>query len=607
MSLAQDVIDLLTRAISDRVPWDKHWLDIANYALPDVAPYNAMFQMQTAASTAAAINSVVSAPVAAERSRAVYDQTSLWAVARGTAGFMGLVTPKSEKWHGAQIKDVFGGKPSEEEIRWLERLRDYQHNYRADPQTGFWVAHKAAMRSVWGLGTAVLYVEEAATRDPATPITYQLVPLTENFLSTSFTGVVNGNIRWFQRSARQCVERWGNRCSTKVQDMAESIQNRDRLVDIIHCTMPRAEAQARKSNKVAGDNARYDDLPGNRGSEFAAYFVELETKHLIGEGGYFTFPFVVHHWDRQTASPYSEGPISLALAEIKSLNLLAKAALRSASQAVDPPMAFINDPGVRLDLNAGGRNPGLINAEGKPLAVPLVTAPRPDFAQTVIETKRQQLDKLLYTNLWQDILDPGMTATEAMIRDQQRGELIGPAGQSVQFGLSVMFEREVDILTRRGAFAPDSPLASPKSLYGRDIGVRFTSPLDRLQRAAEFIGMQRLVEFALTIAPAKPEVLERLDIDEMIEIAQEILAAPRRTLVPREKAEEMRQTLAQLQQAQTALQMTDAAGKAGSSAAQGANDVAASGGVQALLQNLTGAAQQAQRPGPISSAIGAAA
>src|SRR5690606_25557713 len=141
-----------------------------------------------------------------------------------------------------------------------------------------------------------------------------------------------------------------------------------------------------------------------------------------------------------------------------------------------------------------------------------------------------------YLNLWQIIIqDRTETATEALIRAQEKGELLGPVGISLNEGLSHMTDREVAILGRKRAFDDDSPLAMPDSMADADVAPVFTSPLDRLRRMGEMVGMSRLVEFAMLLAGGNPEqgakIMARFDVDEMLEKAQSILGAPASSLV----------------------------------------------------------------------------
>lgn len=567
------ILDRFTVLANDRLPWESHWLEVAKYAIPDID----RFDTTLSSGRTAAINAM-SEPVAPGRSVEIYDQTAAWAVDRGTAGFMSLVTPMSEKWHGIKIADPFRPEPTDEEQRWLDALRDYLHTMRQNPQTGFWVAHKAAIRGIWGLGTSVLYLEEATKRGPSGPLSYRHIPLGECYLSCNFEGMVDTNYRLFTLAARQAVEKFGkDKVSAKTLELASDPKKMDQKVEIIHAVEPR---------KDGSDTGLVSE------SRWRSVYIERGEKHLIGESGFFSFPYVVHHWNRNSQLAYSEGPLALAIADIKSLNLLSKHSLSAAQLSVRPAYATIDDGINRVNLNSSAINPGLMSKDGKMLIAPINGGQRPDFAESILNIKREQLKETLYVNVWQILIsNPNMTATEAMIRANEKGDLLGPAGASIQVGLSHMIDREIEILTRMGAFERGAALEAPPSLAGRNIGVRFSSPLDRMQMASELQGAQRVVEMAGMLAQVgKPEALERLDTDEILDLAQEVLGAPRRIFRPQEDVDASRQQAAQAQQAAMMAQLAEQAGKAGQAVGAGADAVAQSPGVQNALAGMMGAA-----------------
>lgn len=571
MTIVQDLLDRLRALQNDRMPWESFWWDIARYALPDAERFDGMFAGRD---RGAAIDSVVSEPIAARRSREIYDQTSLWAIDRGVAGEMSLITPQSETWHDLAPEDPFMDEPDENGKEWLEYVRDFLFKTRANPASGFWTAHKAATRSKWAFGTGVTFSEEHEKGDVTAPILYRYVPLSECHLGCDFNGVIDTNFRLLRRSARSCMQRWGNKVSAKTMAYAESEKDKDRMVLLLHAVMPRKE----KGSKASG-------LKG--GSDFASYYVEVDNKHLIGDSGYWEFPFHVYHWQRNNPGPYAEGPMAIALADVKSLNMLAKSELQAAQQWVKPPMAVPSDGINRLNLNPGAMNVGATDAQGNLLAKPLFTGQRPDFAQTVLETRRNQVRESLYVNLWQILIqNPQMTATEAMIRANEKGDLLGPVGNAAQVTLSHMVDREISILARMGAFDRGSALQPPEEMEGRSIGVRFTSPLDRLRRGNEAVAIERLWASAGQIAQAQaaggqpPEILDLLDADDSIRQLRDIFGAPASVIKTAAEVQALRKQRAQAAQAMQLAQGAQMGGEAAKSVGDGmqALTAAANGG-----------------------------
>lgn len=576
MSIVTDIMDRFTVLQTQRALWMPHWLDLAKYVLPDAERFDRMF----ATAPAVALDSVALEPVAARRSKEIYDMTSLWAVDRGAAGTQSLVMPQTSTWHDLTTDDPFGAEPSIEEEQFYQRLRDYLFRIRGNPRSGFWPATKAAMRCLWGFGTSVKFVSPRSRpgmpADASAPISYVFVPLSENHLATNFEGVVDTNYRLFTKSARQCVAEWGDACSEKVRKAAASEKDKDKPIQIIHAVYPREE-------RGYGGNT-------NKDAPWASCFIEPDNRHLIGESGYWEFPYVVDHWQKNTQGPYAEGPVSLCIAEVKSLQLLSKTMLRGAQQSVDPPLiAHANTSGVRLDLNPRAVNYGFMSESGSPLAAPILTA-NPQLAETVLTLKREQVETMLYARLWTTIIDSErqQTAYEVSVKRQEQADMIGPVGTSLQSGLSFMIDREIGILQRMGAFDPGSALEPPESLIGRDFGPRFTSPLDRARRIGELQGATQLVTIAFEVAQAFPGALDRIDFDAYISLAADVLGAPAKMLTVEDAVAAIRQQRTAEQADQDALQKAAMIGQAGAAAVQGTEMVKQSPATQEVLKQLAG-------------------
>jgi hypothetical protein len=146
-----------------------------------------------------------------------------------------------------------------------------------------------------------------------------------------------------------------------------------------------------------------------------------------------------------------------------------------------------------------------------------------------------------------------MTATQSLIRANEKGELLGPAGAKIQHAMSRTSDRELSILERKGVYQEGSLLAPPASLAGRAFKTVFTSPLDRLQRNKELIGISQTFEVIRPLAAVDPGVLDNFDGDEIVRLAADISGVPRKALRQRGEVEQMRQ-----QRAEAAARTADA-------------------------------------------------
>ena len=528
MTIVTDILDRADHLAEKRQPWERVWLDTVKYALP----MGERFLAQGPGARRAMIDDFAFGPRAEERGRDIFDATSVWSVDRLTAGLESLTTPSTEKWHGLKPTDPFAPEPSDAAQEWFDRYRDFLFAARYEPRAGFTLANQHAIRSAVALGTGVYLVEEAFERGEGggtgQPFRYRPIPLSECFIATNAQGEPDTLYRRFTMSARQIVQKFGDRAADKVKAAADDPKDRDKQFALVHAVFPRAER--------AGAGAANPD------AAFASVYVDEDHRHLIGESGFFEFPYVVYYWQQDADTGYGESPVMLALAEIKSLNLLSKHTMRAVQQWTNPPLGIPSDGVVkRPNLNPGAINPGVIDEQGRARVQPIVTAQNPTFIQQVLEVKREQLRESLFVNLFQILVqNPGMTATEALIRANEKGELLGPRRRQDP-GRPRAPRRTRDRHPRpQGRVRGGQCACAPQELGGASFGVRFQSPLDRLRRANELIGVQRTYEFAGQIAQFDPSVLDRLDVDRALDLAQEINGAPRAIFRRDEEVAELR-------------------------------------------------------------------
>lgn len=544
--------------------WDAFWRDCMRFALPQDVSYEALL-MQGSISH---VTSAVQQAATAKRTRHLYDQTSLWAVERLTAGLLSLKTPESTQWHGLDIDDPFGYEAGLQEESWFDRLSRYLFKVRANPRSGFWPSHKSALRSVTALGSGFIFLEELFGDSSRLPWRYEFVPLGECFAAVDMSGQL---LRFFRRrslTAEQIAKRWPDTVSAKIREYANDPDRKNRTFAVAHCLGQRDDL-----SRARGVGVRAAPI-------FGAYIL-LEDKHLLGETGYYEMPYIGHHWNHIAGRAFSEGPMALALAEIKSLNEMSRNELISSQQAVRPPLAVHGENFTKINLNAGSVNKGLISGDGRLLAQPIMTHTRPDFAQQVLENRRNSVRELLYLNLWQILIqNPDMTATEALLRSQEKGDLLGPVGISFNHSLSLIVDREIAILGRKGAFEPGAPLEAPDEVVDKDIMPFFTAPLDRMRNLEEVLGAQRTVAGMLEVAAFNPKIMDRLNIDRYADLLRKGNGAPADLFYSDEEVSDSRDQQEQMEQLAQTLEMVQQGGAAAGAIGTGMNSLnSAAGGM----------------------------
>jgi len=107
------------------------------------------------------------------------------------------------------------------------------------------------------------------------------------------------------------------------------------------------------------------------------------------------------------------------------------------------------------------------------------------------------LQNAIKVALFNDLRDPTgpvRSATEIAIEARELAKRIGSAFGRLQTEVLVpILKRVVSILTRRG-------LITPLQLEGRDVDIKFTSPLARAQDSEDLLAVQQAVQFVLSTA-----------------------------------------------------------------------------------------------------------
>lgn len=562
--LGDEIVDRLRDLALRRLGFEAAWQQAADVACPEASDFMSMGQVLGANNAALTID----VPQAARRSAKIYDTTAITAVDRLASGLEALIVPQSEYWHNLDI-ETFKRKPLADDTKvWLEDLREGMFKIRYDADSGWVTAIQTCLRRMVVFGNAFMWIEDATMQGPKRYgdkdefIRYQYMPLNECYVAEDHQGRVDTLIRPYFLTARQAVQRFGDRTPANIKAMAERPGNTEQRFTFIQAILPRRDFKA--------------NVLGIQGAPWSSVHVELESKKVVKESGFWEFPVVDFRWLPEPGRVYAEGPIMRCLADIQSLQLLAKNELAANEQAVNPPLLVAN-AGI---MNRPSNRPGAINLGGmSPNGQKLIEAMLPpgrlDFASQIKMAAQNQVKESLYINLFELLVrSPEMSATQAVIRANEKGELLGPAGSRVQQGLSRLIERELGILVRAGIFDRDSMFYPPESAIragGKRLVPEFRSPIDRLRRTKEAEGTMRTLEIMSPIAQIDNSVVDNFEADTMARGLGEVFGMPTRFLRPQEQVDAIRQQRAQAmaaqQQAQIAQQLA-AASAQGSTAVQ---------------------------------------
>lgn len=532
-SRAIEVIDQHGKLKSDRAVWENHWREVAERILPRQDDFQ-----QTRLTEGE------------KRSQKIFDSTGLLALDRAASAIDSLITPSTQRYHGLGPED--DALEDDHEIKiYLDKVTKFLFRMRYRPLANFASQAHECYVSLMAFGTLGMFADDVL----GIGMRYKSCALAELYIAESHAGIIDLVHREFPLTARAAAQKWGmDKLPDKIKKATEN--NPFQKFDFLHCVKPNGEMDGRKKDY--------------RGMEFSSYYVAIEGKQMLSVGGYRTMPYMVSRHVTAPRETYGRSPAMMVLADIKMVNEIEKTIMRTAHKILEPPLLLHGD-GV---LNAFNTRPGALNfggvdQNGNQLVIPMKTGANLPVTLEMAEQKRKLINDAFYVTLFQILVqNPQMTATEALIRAQEKGQLLAPTvGRQESEFLGALIMRELDVYSAYGVLPP-----MPDKL--RDAGGRlkviYTSPLSRLRRAEDGIAILRTLEGITPLANVKPSVMDTFDEDEMARELGEINGIPARTMRTREMVAEMRAAKQQQEQMAADLQQAEVASNAAKNMGQAA-------------------------------------
>jgi hypothetical protein len=176
----------------------------------------------------------------------------------------------------------------------------------------------------------------------------------------------------------------------------------------------------------------------------------------------------------------------------------------------------------------------------------------------------------------------GITATEVAERHEEKLLMLGPVLERLHNEmLSPMIENTFQMMVEAGIVP-----TPPKELQGMDLNIEFVSTLAQAQRAIGVGSIDRLLGTVGNMAQLKPEVLDKLNADQIVDTYADMLGVDPNMIIGDESVAIIRQQRVEQQQQQQAAQqsmaMADMAAKVGSI------DTAQPNALTDVLQGLQG-------------------
>jgi hypothetical protein len=403
------------------------------------------------------------------------------------------------------------------------------------------VLHSVYME-LGAFGTSAVMMMNDATRT----IHHYHSPVGEFALAADYRGRVNTLYREFEKTVGELVGEFGyENCSDSVRNMHDR-GDLDKWVKIIHAIEPRVDRDPRmKDQKNKPYASVYFELGADAGS-----------KQVLREGGYDEFPVMAPRWSSMAGDVYGTSPGMEGLGDIKQLQHMQ---LRK-SQAIDyqtkPPLQVPSSMRQReIDWRPGGVT--FVDQVGQQNTVSTLFNVGLDINHLVMDMQevRQRIQSVFHADMFLMLANGDttrMTATEVAARNEEKMLMIGPVLERLQNELlKPLVDTTFIKMIEQGNIAPP-----PEELQGVELDVEFVSVLAQAQRSIGVNSVDRYMNSIGMIAQMRPEVLDKIDVDNWADSYGDMLGVDPDLIVPSEEVAVIRQQRAeQAAQEQQMMQM----------------------------------------------------
>ena len=523
---AADIIRTYEQLAGRRGTWEGQWEEIAKRIYPNHSNYFRNRQIQTTKGDA--------------RTEELYDSTAAIALNRFAAILDSLLTPRNQTWHRLLATDPELNKDRQVRL-WYEDVTRLLFKFRYAPKANFASQNQLNYKSLGAFGSGALFIDPLMD-EPG--LRYKNCHLGEVYFMENHQGIIDVVIRHFPMTARQVVQKWG-RDKSPSAIVAAMERDPDKEFFFIHYVAP----------NLKRDPSRADF----RGMPYASYYVSVEHKEIMEQGGYTTFPYATSRYEQAPTEVYGRSPAMEVLPAIKTLNEQKKTILKQGHRAVDP-IILVHDDGIldSFNMRPGSINAGGVSKDGRPL-VHTLPGGNVQAGKELMDDERAVINDTFLVTIFQILVDtPAMTATEVMERTREKGILLAPTiGRQQSERLGPQIERELDILNRLGLLPTMPPILQE---LGADFKVEYDSPLSRAQRAEEAGGLLRTVESTLGVVnvTGDPAPLDHFNWDVIIPELSDINAVPVRWRHDLKTIQDMRSGRAQAAQKQQLIEAAPA-------------------------------------------------
>lgn len=513
----------------ERFGWISHWTDLSDYIVPRRGRFLTHQSQDSNKGD--------------KRNSKIVDPTGTLAARTLASGMMAGITSPARPWFKLQPPDLemmeYGPVRS-----WLDQVQ--QRLMTVFARSNIYNVLPVIYEELGVFGTGAMVVLE----DDEDIIRGYPLTIGEYMIGNSPRLQVDSLYRELQMTVGQVVNQYGlENCTPSTQSLFKQGAV-DKWVNIVHVCEPNDKRLAR--------------TPGARGMAFRSVHFEAGAQEdkFLRVSGYEEFPAMCPRWHVTGTDVYGRSPGMEALPDVKQLQVMAKRKAQAIDKMVNPPMVAPSS----LRQQAASILPGSITyvdiaaAQGGQAAFRPAYEVNPRVQELMIDIQQKQGDvkSAFYADLFLMLANSDrrqITAREIDERHEEKLLMLGPVLERLHDELlDPLIDRTVAIMARKQLL----PIAPPE-LQGVELRVEYISMLAQAQRAVGTSSIRDYATFAIGLAGAKPDVLDKIDFDKMVDNYGMMIGVPSDVIRTDDQVAAIRADKARQAQQQQAMQMAGAA------------------------------------------------
>lgn len=519
------------------------------------------------------------------RNQNIIDTTPTLAVRTLQAGMQSGITNPNRDWFRL-------GVPSRElmedyEVKsWLEMVTKELRTIFL--RSNFYTATNKMYGTVGTFGTAGIFMEE----DRDSVVHFHNLPLGSFSLSVNSKGQVDTMMREFMMTVRQIVDTFGRdpvtnkvewkNISRHVKDLWEAGHS-EAWIQVVHAVLPNEDFNPRKLDaKFKRYSSIYYEV-GTQVNRQGNYLQSSWDDIFLRESGFDIFPVLAPRWEVTGEDVYgTDCPGMTALGDIRQLQAQERRLGQAIEKMVNPPMTGSSAlKNVHASILPGDLT--YDDTQGANVFRPAHTVdPRILELEQKQAQIRARIEEAFFKNLFLMIASSDrrqITAREIDERSQEKLIALGPVlSQLDQDYLDPVITNTFYYAEKQGRIPP-----APEALRGAELKIEYISMAAQAQKLIGLGTLERFTGYVTAVQPINPSIMDKVDMDQMVDEVAEILSVPVSVVRPDEAVEAIRA------ERQEAMQMQQAA-EAARPLAQAAKDMSqAKVNDEQLVRDLVGA------------------